>query len=116
MNPRDKHIYEASIRSIGMDIALEVLTAEGRTEREFSNVESIEIAAAPGTDGLELTLIGERDSEPNQVETGILDVAPRHEELLSSPVPRTDSGESIPVARRDDCSSSDSLEMLNDSV
>ena len=100
-----------------MDIALEVLTAEGRTEREFSNVESIEIAAAPGTDGLELTLIGERDSGPNQVETGILDVAPRHEEFLSSPVPRTDSCETTPYARRSFHESlAASLEMLNDSV
>jgi len=84
-----------------MDAALEVLTADGWTECEFANVESIRVAAAPGSEGLELTLIGEREDKQNQIETGVLDVARRHEELLANPVPRVDSGESVPIAYRD---------------
>lgn len=84
-----------------MDAVVEVLTTEGWTQKEFDNIESIHIAGAPGADGIQFTLIGERPDSQNQIETGILDVAPRHERVLKNPVPRTDNGESVPVSVRD---------------
>jgi hypothetical protein len=100
-----------------MDVILEVLTADGWGECEFSSVESVQVAAAPAPEGLELTLIGERNDGENQVETGILDVARRHEDLLVNSVPRVDSGESVPAAYRGEGPGlSDLSEMLDDTA
>lgn len=85
-----------------MDVVLETLSADGWTSAEFTDVESIHIAGAPGSDGIEFTLIGVRDDAHNQIERGVLDVATRHERLLANPVPRTDDGDSIAVASRKD--------------
>jgi hypothetical protein len=97
-----------------MDAVLEVLTADGWTEVKFTDIEGIQLAAAPSSAGISLTLIGERDTAANQVETRILDVAPRHEALLKNPVPRVESGESVPVALQEQGAGSvDSSDMLD---
>ncbi|EMA23955.1 hypothetical protein [Haloarcula marismortui] len=98
-----------------MNAVLEVLTADGWTEVTFTDIEGVQVAAAPGPAGISLTLIGERDTAANQVETGILDVAPRHEALLKNPVPRLESGESVPVALQEQGpESADSSNTLDD--
>jgi hypothetical protein len=45
--------------------------------------------------------VGEREDQPNQIVTGVLDVAERHEPLLDTPVPRTDDGTSLPLTMAD---------------
>jgi hypothetical protein len=98
-----------SCSSIGPTVAIPVRTVEIEVFRAaewehivFEEVSQIHVGAAPDPDGLQLTLTGEREGRPNQVETGILDVAQRHEPLLNSSIPRTDNGTSLPLAVRDD--------------
>ena len=83
-----------------MDIEIDVRTAEGWETRTLTGVESVSVVGAPGEGGVQLTLIGEREGDENTVIPGILDVAPRHENLLANSVPRTAGGTSIPVAIR----------------
>lgn len=81
-------------------VRLEVLTANGWTTVTFEDIDQLRVSGAPGEAGLTLTLIGLRKDAPNQVETGILDVAERHRSLLDSEVPSLD-GKTLPVAQRD---------------
>lgn len=82
-------------------VELEVLREEGWKTIIFEGVEKVAVAGAPGEGGLTLTLIGIREDRPNQVETGVLDVADRHEPLLDADVPKTEDGRSVPIAYRD---------------
>ncbi|WP_338738167.1 hypothetical protein [Haloplanus salilacus] len=57
----------------------------------LEDVAAVRLAGAPESDGeLAFTLIGERASAPNQVDTEVLDIAERHRSLLASDVPTID--------------------------
>lgn len=85
-------------------VAVDVLRDEGWETVEFAEISKLLVEAAPGDGGLTLTLIGTRSEEPNVVETGVLDVAERHRELLDNEFPEVD-GESLPLAQ---CANTDS--------
>jgi len=59
---------------------------EGWTTVTFEDVKHLGAVGAPGAGDREvkLTLIGKREDSPNQVETGILAIADRHEALVDS--------------------------------
>ncbi len=81
-------------------IQLEVRRADGWETVVFEDVEQVRLAGAPGEEGLQFTLLGVRSGAPNRVETGVLDIADRHEGLVESDVPTLD-GQALPVALRD---------------
>lgn len=80
---------------------LRVRRPEGWTTVSFpDDIERIGVSGGrTGSGQLALTLVGERDGQPNLVETGILDVAPEDESKIINEVPRTADGMSVPVAQ-----------------
>jgi len=76
-------------------LRIEELRAGGWETVTFEDVTRVTLAGAPGAAGLSFTLIGHRDDYPNQVESGIHDIAQRHDTLIGTPVPRRDTGESL---------------------
>lgn len=91
---------QARIGSTVRTVQLEVLRADGWETITFEGIEQLRVADAPGEEGMVFTLIGQRPDAPNQIATGVLDVADRHEALLDSAVPTLD-GQSLPLALRD---------------
>ncbi|SDG23871.1 hypothetical protein [Halorientalis regularis] len=83
-------------------VEIEVLRGSEWEMLVFEDIEKLTLAGAPHEDGLLFTLTGTRDDQPNQVETGILDIAERHEPLLDTPVPRNECGTSVPQSLREE--------------
>ena len=84
---------------------IRVRQPDGWTTVTFSDdVETISLVGGQlKSNHLAFTLIGEHPDQPNQIESQLLDVDPADESKLSTPVPRTPDGTSIPIAalRRD---------------
>lgn len=76
-------------------LQIEGLRAGGWETVTFEEVTRVTLASAPGAAGLSFTLIGHRDDHLNQVESGIRDIAQRHDTLIATPVPRRDTGENL---------------------
>lgn len=81
-------------------VEIEVRRVDGWETVTFEEIETLGVYGSPGEDGVQFTLIGEREDGPNLHRTGILDVAERHRPLLDSPLPTTDDGTAVPVAVR----------------
>lgn len=81
-------------------VQIEVLREPGWETIVFEDIETLRVVGAPGEDGIEFTLIGQRSDAPNQIEPGVLDVTDRHERLVDSELPKHD-GVSLPLAVRD---------------
>lgn len=83
-------------------VRLDVARSQGWETVVFEGIERLWVAGGAGQgENVTLTLIGERSEQPNQVESQILDIAPRHEPLVDSTVPRVDDETALPVALRD---------------
>lgn len=82
-------------------VALEVRRAEDWETVIFEEIETLQVAGGKNEAGFSLTLIGIRSDVPNQVESGIIDIADRHMDLVDGDVPRADDGTVLPIALRD---------------
>lgn len=83
------------------DVALKVRYSNGWETVTMAGVSAIQLVGGQDERGLTFTLIGIRPDSPNEYETGVLDIKPRHEELLNSSVPRWEDGTALPMALRE---------------